>query len=353
MLTRRRSLAHLAMLGLLPQAGCGGGGGDAGEPPLTAPRFTPDGLGGRIVRRLRPSAAGLVAGTDDGLYRRGEAGWAAIGLQGRVVQDVLVLDGERLLASVWRAESVPREYQLVESRDGGRSWQALAHDFGGSEAPEGIQALGVDPVSGRLFASGVDALAESSDGGRHWRLLAGIWHAFAQPKEALAFDSARGDVWYGGQDAIEGLQLYRWRSDTRERDSHPGLMPAPSVVKGIRLLGAGRVLVSGEGGIVQTRDAGRNWQRLLDADYRFHFDVLQDPQRPTRLLTAHWEKNFDTPQPLVVQVSDDEGGRWQRIEHPDRQLFGGVWSLAVTVERGRAVYHLGLYRGGLMRLELP
>lgn len=353
MVSRRASLAHLALLGLLPQAGCGGGGGEAGEPFPTAPRFNADGLAGRIVRRLRTSAAGLVAGTDDGLYRRGETGWSAIGLQGRVVQDVLVLDADRLLASIWRADSVPREYQLVESRDGGRSWQAIAHDFGGSEGPEGLQALGVDPVSGRLLASGVDALAESSDGGRHWRLLAGIWHAFAQPKEAMAFDPARGDVWYGGQDAIEGLQLYRWRADTRERESHPGLMPAPSVVKGIRLLPGNRVLVAGEGGIVATRDAGRSWQRLLDADYRFHFDVLQDPQRPTRLLTAQWEKNFDTPQRLVVLVSDDDGGRWQRIEHPDRLLFGGTWSLAVTVERSRTVWTLGLYRGGIMRLELP
>lgn len=357
-ISRRQGLAALALPWLALQTACGGGGGTDDEPPLTAPRFSADGLAGRIVRRLRPTTLGLLAGTDDGAWRRELSGWVSLGLSSRVVQDIVAFDAQHLLASVYRSDLLPRQHQLLESRDAGRSWQAVAHDFGGSEGPEGLQALAVDTATGRLYGSGVDALAESTDGGHHWRLLAGDYHAFAQPKEAIAVDTGRGDVWYGGQDAIEGLALYRWRADTRQRESHPGLMPAPSTVKGIRLLpsaGAAspRVLVTGEGGIVQTSNGGQTWQRLLDNDYRFHFDVLQDPQRPTRLVTAHWEKNFDTPQALVVQVSDDEGRTWRRIEHPDRTLFGGVWSMAVAVERSRTVYTLGLYRGGAVRLELP
>lgn len=351
---RRALLAGLMLPALGLQAACGGSD-DGGDAPPSQPRFTATGLAGRIVRRLRPSPQGLLAGTDQGAWRRGAGGWQAIGLEGRVVQDIASLDGEHLVASVYRADQLPREYQLLESRDGGRSWQALAHDFGGDDGPEGIQALAWDAAAGRLLATGLDVLAESTDRGRTWRRLAGQYHAFAQPKEALALHPQRGDIWYGGQDAIEGLVLLRRRAAGGTPDAYPGLMPNPSVAKGIRFVDGApqRVLVTGEGGIVQTVDDGAHWQRVLDAGYRFHFDVLQDPQRPTRWVTASWEKNFDTPQPLIVQVSDDDGRSWRRIEHPDRTLFGGAWSMAAGVESGRTVYDFGLYKGGVMRLELP
>jgi hypothetical protein len=146
--------------------------------------------------------------------------------------------------------------------------------------------------------------------------------------------------------------LHRYSPRRGALDSYPGLLPNPSVAKGIRFVG-GRVLVSGEGGIVQTADDGRSWTVLLHDDYRFYFDVLADPLRSGRLVTASWAKNFDTPQPLLVDVSDDGGAHWRRIEHADRTLFGGVWSMASAIERGRTVCYLGLYRGGVMRLLLP
>jgi hypothetical protein len=64
-------------------------------------------------------------------------------------------------------------------------------------------------------------------------------------------------------------------------DSYPGLLPGPSVSKGIRhVMGQPqRLLVSGEAGIVQTLDDGISWQTLLADDaHRFHFDVLHDVQ---------------------------------------------------------------------------
>jgi hypothetical protein len=77
-------------------------------------------------------------------------------------------------------------------------------------------------------------------------------------------------------------------------DSYPGLLPGPSVSKGIRhVMGQPqRLLVSDEAGIVRTLDDGISWQTLLADDaHRFHFDVLHDVQRPRRFITAAWEKN--------------------------------------------------------------
>ena len=353
--SRRAFLLHaLSLPAWAALPGCGGGS-SASPPAEPVAKFTPDGLQGRIVRKLRPGAAGLLAATDDSAWRRGPAGWTSLGLPGLYVQDIAAFSATRLVASVKQPAPATGPERLLETLDGGLSWHDVAHDFGGPGTPEFIQALLYDAPAGRLLAIGSDALAASSDQGRHWELLAGQWHAFASGKDALAVQPVSGDVWYGGQDAIETLVLKRRRAAGGALDSYPALLPSPSVAKGIRF-GIGepqRVLVAGEGGIVQTRDNGATWQTLLlHADYRFHFDVLQDPARPRRLVSASWKKEYELPQPLIVAISEDEGATWRSIEHPDRQLHGGAWSMALQVEEGRSVFYFGLHRGGVMRMTL-
>jgi len=362
-----RGLRRRALLSSLVAAACPpalpallaacGGGGYSEPPPAAQPRFTHEGLDGRIVQRLRPAAgAGLLAATDDGLHqRRPDGSWAARGLAGEQVFDVTAVAPDVWLASVRSAAggagAVPR---LVQTTDAGATWSVVNHDFGGPQGPEAIQALVFDGAGGRLLATGHDVLAVSFDMGRRWQRLAGTYHAFASPKSALGFDPVLGDVWYGGQDAIERLALFRWRQSDGSVTPHPELMPSPSTVKGIRFVQGqpARLLVAGEGGIVHSPDRGASWQVLLQSGHDFFFDVVQDPQRPQRWVTARWEKNFDAPQRLLVALSDDDGRTWTTLVHDDAQLFGGTWSLAAGVIDGRSVFHLGLYRGGVVRLEL-
>jgi hypothetical protein len=344
----------LPVLGTL-LASCGGAGASDPATPA-APKFAPDGLPGRIVLRLRPGPAGLVAATDDSAWRRTPNGWVTLNLAGLHVQDFTALSASHFIASVRPPGVVGAgPARLVESLDGGATWHDIAHDFGGITTPEFIQALQYDAAAGRLLAVGAEALAASHDHGRHWSLLAGQWHGFASGKDALAVHPVTGDAWYGGQDAIETLVLNRRRA-AGGVDTWRALLPTPSTVKGIRFaLGEpARVLVSGEGGIVQTRNDGASWETLLhQPDYRFHFDVLQDPARPARLVSASWKKDYTAPQPLIVVISEDHGATWKAFEHPDRQLFGGTWSMAVQPDAlGRSVFHLGLYKGGVMRMTL-
>lgn len=354
-LNRRQLLTRLSLSLLAPLSACGGGSGDRADMPPEVV-FRADGLSGRIVGRLRSTPQGLIAGTDDGVFNRTESGWQPIGLSAAVVNDIVWMAQDHLLASVEFVVDQTLNHGLVETRDGGVRWHVVENDFGGGVGNnEAVHALVHDVFAGRLLATGSDVLAESRDHGRHWTLLAGAWQAFANRKDALAVDPARGDMWYGGQDAIEGLVLVRRRQADGRLDRYPGLLPSPSVSKGIRhVMGQPqRLLVSGEGGIVQTRDDGISWQTLLADDaHRFYFDVLHDVQRPRRFITAAWEKNFDQPQPLVLRVSDDDGLSWHRIEHPEPGLFGGVWSMALRIEGGRSIIYLGLYRGGVMRVEL-
>jgi len=349
--TRRRLLASLALalVGLLPACG----GSESSPSELPQPLFRSDGLAGRTVRRLR-SGPDLIAATDDGAFRRTADGWRPIGLAGSTVNDIAVLGAGHYLASLEFVVDAAHEHLLVETRDDGASWRAVVNDFGGEAGPETIHTLLLDTVGDRLLAVGGNVLAESRDGGRHWLRLAGEWQAFSGRKDALSVEPVSGDVWYGGQDAIEGFALFRRRRLDAIVDSYPGLIANPSVAKAVRhVIGRpGRVLVSGEGGIVQTFDDGAHWQPMLaDPGHRFYFDVLEDVQRPGRFITAGWHKDFDNPQPLIVEVTDDNGATWRRHQYPDSRLYGGVWSMAIQIEAGRSVTYFGLQRGGVMRVE--
>jgi hypothetical protein len=343
---RRQALTWLAAApaaALL--AACGGSDTPVAPPAAPAePSFTAEGLAGRIVHRLRPlPGGGLLAATDDGLYQRSSPGtWQARNLAGGHVFDVTALSATHWIASVRKADlGVDAPPRLLETTAAGQDWQEVAHNFGGDEGAEAIQALMYDAAGARLLATGTDVLAQSRDGGRTWQRLAGEYQAIGSPKSALALDPQLGDVWFGGQNAIEVLTLFRWRQSDGLVVEHPELMTTPSVVKGIRFSQGqpARVLVAGEGGVVHSLDRGVQWRQLFADGHNFYFDVVQDPQRPQRWVTARWEKNFADPQRLAVRG--------------DAQLFGGTWSLAAGIEGGRTVFHLGLYKGGVMRLELP
>ena len=336
--TERR---HLLLAGAAMLAGCGGGTEDPlnPEPTLQVSFEGPQGL--KIVR-LRESAAGTMAVTDDGLFLRTSQGWQSLGLAGRDLVDAVSLGGDRLVAS-------SRFNGMFESSDAGRSWRPLISNFGGASGPETAWALLHD--TGRLMATHAYGFAESRDGGTSWALRVGAWGRFSTGTPALTLGPS-GDVWFGGQNAIEQLVLGRWRSTSLFEWER--LMPSPSVVKSVRLAAAQpqRALVCGEGGIIQTRDDGRTWTPVfVNNDFRFYFDVLQDPFKPGRWVSAGYRKT-DARQPLRVAISDDDGVTWREIQHADDGIFGGVLSMAVAREDGRSVYRFGLARGGIARVVL-
>lgn len=72
-----------------------------------------------------------------------------------------------------------------------------------------------------------------------------------------------------------------------------------------------RVIASGEGGILLTLDNGESWTAPLgDVDFRFYFKAVLDPQNSNAIYTASWVKDFDNPQPFVLEVSRDGGRSW-------------------------------------------
>lgn len=333
---RRRLLLSSAAL----FAGCGGGGDQpSARPPDLALQVSIEGLQGSKVARLRASALGLLAVTDNGLHVKETHGWRLLGLPGADLLDVAMPGAGRLVAS-------SRQDGMFASDDSGRNWQRLVSNFGGASGPEPAWALAMN--EGRLFATHGYGLAESRDGGRTWSLLVGNWGYASTGMDALT-SGPRGEVWFGGQNAIEQLVLGRWsRTALTEWEQ---LMPSPSTVKNVRLVPGEpqRALVCGEGGIIQTRDDGRTWTPVfVNSDYRFYFDVLQDPSKPGRWVSAGYRK-LD-PQPLRVVISENDGATWREFEALDSRNFGGVRSMAVSMENGRSVFRFGTSGGGVVRV---
>lgn len=357
----RLRLIPLLVVGLL--AGCGGTGNPppGTEPPLAQPVFIHEGLSGRIVTGIFQHESRLFAATDDGLFGKelGQDAWQLVGLGGFRIEDLAILDGQRMLAPAifdWDP-IVFKPSTLYETVNGGANWLPVDNNFGGGFESGGIQALHYDHASGRLYATAQDALAVSEDVGRSWQLLAGMWDGASPPSTALNLNAARGQVWFGGQNAIEQMKLMRHDlASSATTQFNTFLLPSPAVIKGITFdpTDPDHVLASGEGGILQSRNNGASWTRPLgDVNHRFYFQTVFDPQDARIIYTASWAKEFELPQPLVFEVSTDSGASWAAYRLNDPGLFGGAWSVSAVVEGGRTVVYLGLYLGGIMKVLLP
>ncbi|ALS99701.1 WD40/YVTN/BNR-like repeat-containing protein [Lacimicrobium alkaliphilum] len=322
--------------------------------PEPEPEFTSAGLDGHIIHRLVTEQERLFAGTDQGLYQlQPDEQWQRLTDQEWEILDLAVISNTQLLVSY----AFRDDYYLAETVDSGQSWQVLEHDFGGSTQDNADRREPIRRMQyhqGKLYAVGYNVLAVSEDFGRNWQLLAGSWNAFATGMSALAVNSNGIDIWYGGQGAIENPLLKHYRTDNMAVEEFPGideLLPVPSTVKSIvfdpdlhHIL-----FVSGEGGIIKTSDNGETWQALNTNDEsRFYFGLVLDPADKDVLYTAGWNKNFDEPQPLILEVSEDGGQNWQSFEHPDKDLFGGVYSMTMHQQQ----LYLGLYKGGVMRASV-
>lgn len=317
--------------------------------------FHHEGLDGREVIRLYEHDGRYFAATDKGLYSKeaGASQWQATGLKEQHVYDIAFIDDGHSIASVRSTVGEATAENLVETLDAGASWEIIEHDFGGEDR-EAAFGFHFDADNNALFATGRDALAVSYDEGYSWDLLAGDWGSFSHAKNIVKLNAATNEVWYGGQNAIEQMVLNRYSLDTEELQSFPDLLPAPAVIYGIQFHPEDEqtVIVSGEGGIMKSEDNGENWQSLTgDVDHRFYFDLAFDPSDADILYTAGWTKNWETPQPLILELSRDAGKTWTKYQHPSNKLFGGMRSILAATEAGKTVLYLGLYGGGVMKVS--
>ncbi len=366
----RNKLAHWLCLLIATAcllAGCGGGSGSSSPlpPPLPAPPPQPDppfesrGLGGFTVIAFAQTETTVAAGTDGGIYLfEGDDRWALKTPQDWSILALEALYPSRLMASV---RVGPESSLLVESLNGGEDWRIVENNFGvvaGFQQREPIQSLLFRDDTGELFATGYTSLAVSGDFGRNWQVLDGEWGGIGTGLPALSHASSRDDYWYGGQGALEDPVLLAFSRSSGARVDHSAavesLLPRPSTVERVRFYPGNDdlVYIMGEGGLIASSNYGVNWDALLVNDRsRFYFDLVIDSQSGV-LYTGGWDKNFTDPQPLILEISTDSGLTWTAVEHEDRALQGGIYSLLLWEQAGAKRLFLGLQGGGVYEARL-
>ncbi|MEE2002866.1 hypothetical protein QWY20_15505 [Alkalimonas sp. MEB108] len=354
-------------------------------PPVSTPIPEPEpapfsvqlsGLHGLIVGELQLSEQYLFALTNAGLFRADlhTLEWQSLGFDDAHVLSLARIADHHMLAGVQQQDDEGyHTFSLYETTDAGHSWLEIKHNFGHyeTENEQGKEqifrteppfALIYEPDNATLYGSGYDVLAHSTDYGLSWQVLHGGWGMFSQPNTALAINPDKTEVWSGGQGLQENPLLYQFNLHTseliehhaamREVLSHEGI-PGPAVVYAIRFFAdqPERTFVMGEGGIAFSDDQGGSWHSMIgDVNYRFYYDLLQDPTT-SRLYTAGWSKEFDLPQPLIIEWSDDAGQSWQRYQYPSNSLFGGVRSMVMHQQQGELTLFFGLYKGGVIQVK--
>lgn len=350
-----RNLYTLALVALMVACGDSDTPSDGSEPPSA---FIYLGLAGLNVVALEETESTLIAATNGGIYKYlGEADWALVSPKSWSISEVTALYPSHLLASVQTQDG---EFRLVESLNSGDYWAVVANNFGGSpdEQSEPIKRMVFDDTSGDLFATGYDVLARSDDFGRSWFVVSGDWQGFATGMSALTYSSQHGDFWFGGQGAIENARLLRTDRESGESTdlsvAVSELLESPSTVKSVVFYPSAEqtVFVSGEGGILSSTNYGTSWSpTLVNDSSRFYFDVVIDDETGI-IYTGGWDKNFDSPQPLILEVSDDSGTTWQSFEYQDAAIQGGIWSLRLAQFGPDKRFFVGLQGGGVYEIEL-
>lgn len=321
------------------------------ETPLT-PKFTEFGLEKHKIEKLMQVNGKLLALTDQGLYRY-DTNWHPITDTRFHVLAMTAISESHWLASIKQNE----QGSFIESTDAGATWQVLDSNFGGDfSSGEVARTLAYDSEKEKLYATGLYVLASSSDNGRSWTVEEGQWGSLGTGLGSILLHQEKQDVWYGGQNGIESPVLDQLNIETYELTMHGQAvnqhLPSPSVIYQILIdpKNNERIVASGEGGIVHTNDYGETWQPLLtEQDYRFHFSPVFDPNDHNTLYTAGWDKGDDV-QPLILEMSNDDGKTWQSHTYEQQGFKGGVRSMLAVESSGETVIYIGLYQNGIVKV---
>lgn len=232
-----------AVVAGLTLAACGGDDGTLGTADPEAQRAPSNALEHVHGLGINPRDGALMIATHSGLFRaaRGDPKAVAFGQSSQDVMGFSVLGPNRFIGSGHPApqqSSLPPNLGLIESGDGGQTWQPVSlrgeADFHVLES-SGRQVYGFDGTQGRLMVS--------RNGGRDWtqRTAPAVPIALAiDPTDPARTVASTSEGLYSSADAGRS-----WR---RSRPGPPGLLAWPRADRLLLIDGQGRVHLSTDAG---------------------------------------------------------------------------------------------------------
>jgi photosystem II stability/assembly factor-like uncharacterized protein len=244
----RAPIALLTIVGALAAGGCS----DRVEPAGSGASAPAEREAGASLEHIHglgvdPGDGRLFVATHDGLYSAAE-GQTRVEQVGDVRQDIMgfsLVTADRFIGSGHPAttQELPPNLGLIESRDGGRTWESVSllgeADFHVLRS-SGSRVYGFDGMQGRLMVS--------SGGGRDWQRRsppAALYDLAVDPadRDGIVASTERG--MFASSDAGR-----RWR-------------PLSSTLAGLLAWSQGGLyLVDGEGTVRRSKDAGRSFEAV-------------------------------------------------------------------------------------------
>lgn len=314
------------------------------------------GLDGIKVNSLVLEEDLLFAATENGVFKKNidqDGPFEAIGLQGKNVEDVLVYDGNEILASVADFQEDILIY-ITSTTDGGGTWQLMETNFGGGFEPHTLWDFLRPSNSGNIiYATSNYLLAKSEDKGITWTPIWGDWDQFAKATSAVAINPMiPSEIWLGGQGGIEDGYLVRLENEV-ETNRWLDLVPNPTTAKKIVFDNETpqTIYVGFEGALMSTSTNGQAWKTLIDEheSARFFNSIAISSQDNSKIYAAGWLKT-DEPQPLLLYYSTDKGATWNQEVFED-ESFGGVEAMVLVAEGNQDRLFLGLNKGGVYEVR--
>lgn len=310
------------------------------------------GLDGLKVNKLVLEDNLLYAATENGIYKKNidqEDSFEAIGLQGKNIEAILVLNHQEIIVSVadFKDDIL---IELLVTTNGAQTWEVMETNFGGGfgshELWDFLRPSNSDNI---IYATSNYLLARSEDRGITWAPIWGDWQQFARPTSALAINPLIPDeIWLGGQGAIENGYLVHLENGI-EKNRWVDLVPNPTTVKKIVFdtQNPQSIYFGFEGALLKTSTNGQSWQTLIDEheSARFFNGINVSELDNNKVFATGWLKGGE-PQPLILYYSTDKGLTWNQDVFT-AEPFGGVEDMLLKTDGNKERLFLALDKGGV------
>lgn len=295
----------------------------------------------------------VYAATEKGVWKKHivdvDLEWEGMGLHKEYVRDVIVFDGNTLLAGIDIEYNGEGTVSLFWTVSGGRNWHSYLNNYGGGDGFTSLAAMTKHPINqDTLFITGSANVARSTDRGRHWESVFLDWNYFGGGGWIITVDPNNPqNIWTGGQNTGGGpyLAFSSNYGDTWDQINIFGQNNNMCLALSNHPTNPYRVMVGMANSVMDINAENETLDSLITITSTTPVLFRAIEASPSDLHTV-----YAGPQDggtLKFYKTTDWGQSWETIEHPDG-FMADVIDVLVTDHAGEDVIYLATTKGVFM-----